>query len=312
MTRPLIHIGYHKTGTTWLQAFIFDNAELGFTSPWSRGEMIERIALAKPLFYDAEATKAWLAEGEADARAKGLVPALSAERFSGNPHSGGYDSELIARRFAEALPDARVLVITREQRAMIASCYKQYVRVGGVCSASAYLNPPLLGRPRVPLFDPCFFEYDRLVGLYRELFGAEDVLALPFERLKQDPQAFAERIISFAGAPAPGEIPREKKNVALSALACSLKRQCNRFLVRDALNPAAPVANPRIAGAVQRAFETADRLTPAPIRRWSEGRLRRCVDEVAAVRYAESNRRLAEMMNDDLGALGYDVGRELR
>ncbi len=269
--------------------------------------MIERIALTKPLFYDAEATRAWLAEGVAEAGARELVPALSAERFSGNPHSGGYDSELIARRFAAATPEARVVVITREQRAMIASCYKQYVRVGGVCSARGSLRPPLLGRPRVPLFDADFFQYDRLIGLYRELFGADAVLALPFERLKEDPQSFAERIITFAGAPKPGPIPRDKKNVALSALACSIKRQFNRFLVRDALNPGAPVGNPRVAGAVQRAFESADRLTPGTVRARSERRLRRLVDEVARERYAESNRRLSEMMGEDLGALGYEV-----
>lgn len=307
MTTPLIHIGYHKTGTTWLQAFVFDNAELGYVSPWSRGEMIERLVLTKALAYDAEDIRGWLAPGLALAAEKRLIPALSAERFSGNPHSGGYDSSLVAERFAEALPGARVVAIVREQRAMIASCYKQYVRVGGACSAQAYLNPPKLGRPRVPLFDPDFFMYDRLIGRYRELFGAENVLALPFESLKADADAFVGRISAFTGAPDPGSVPREKKNVALSALACSLKRQFNRFLVRDALNPAAPVGNPRVGGAVQRAFEGVDRFTPKGVRRWSEGRLRRRVDEVAQGRYAASNRRLGEMIGEDLGSLGYDV-----
>jgi len=307
MTSPLIHIGYHKTGTTWLQAFVFADATRGYVSPWSRGDMIERFALTKPLLYDAGEVREWLAPGLADAEARGLVPALSAERFSGNPHSGGYDGALVAERFVEALPGARVLAIVREQRAMIASCYKQYVRVGGVCSARAYLNPPMLGRPRVPLFDPDFFRYDLLIGKYRELFGEDRVLALPFEHLKKDPGAFVRRISEFAGAPDPGEIPREKKNVALSALACSVKRQFNRYLVRDALNPAAPVGNPRMGGAVQKAFERIDRLTPKSVRTWSESRLRRRVDEIARGRYAESNRRLGEMMGEDLGALGYEV-----
>ncbi len=307
MTTPLIHIGYHKTGTTWLQAFVFDEAGHGYCSPWSRGDMIERLVLTKPLSYDVEDTRGWLAPGLASAVEKRLIPVLSAERFSGNPHSGGYDSVLVAERFAEALPGARVVAIVREQRAMIASCYKQYVRVGGACSARAYLNPPTLGRPRVPLFDPDFFCYDRLIARYRELFGAEHVLALPFESLKRDPDAFVARISAFAGAPDPGAVPREKKNVALSALACSLKRQCNRFLARDALNPAAPVGNPRVAGAVQRVFESGDRLTPGFARRWSERRLRRRVDEIARGRYAESNRALGAMIGEDLGALGYDV-----
>ncbi len=173
MTTPLIHIGYHKTGTTWLQDVVFNQSSLGYTSPWPRGEQIERIVLTKPLAYEPKPVRDWLNPELTAAQEKNLIPVLSVERFSGNPHSGGYDSTLIADRFAELLPNAKVLIITREQRAMIASCYKQHVRVGGVCSARTYLNPPILGRPRVPLFDPDFFKYDRLVAHYHSLFSAK-------------------------------------------------------------------------------------------------------------------------------------------
>ena len=40
---PLVHIGYHKTGTTWLQQHVFTNSALGFTSPVAITTMMERL-----------------------------------------------------------------------------------------------------------------------------------------------------------------------------------------------------------------------------------------------------------------------------
>ena len=33
---PLIHIGYHKTGTSWLQKHVFLNEEAGFSTPFDK------------------------------------------------------------------------------------------------------------------------------------------------------------------------------------------------------------------------------------------------------------------------------------
>lgn len=60
------------------------------------------------------------------------TPVLSAERLSGNPHSGGYDSLQTAKRLHRLFPQAKVLVVVREQTEEILSCYNQYVRAGGV------------------------------------------------------------------------------------------------------------------------------------------------------------------------------------
>ena len=56
---------------------------------------------------------------------------VSFPRLSGHPYSGGYDSRMIADRVAEVFPEARILIVIREQRSMIVSTYKQYVNAGG-------------------------------------------------------------------------------------------------------------------------------------------------------------------------------------
>ena len=51
------------------------------------------------------------------------VPVISHERLSGYPHSGGHDSKEIAHRLAAVFPNAKVVIVIREQKSMILSNY---------------------------------------------------------------------------------------------------------------------------------------------------------------------------------------------
>ncbi len=50
--RILIHIGYHKTGSTFLQKSVFSHQEFGFCYPWSRGDYFEQLILVNPFTFD--------------------------------------------------------------------------------------------------------------------------------------------------------------------------------------------------------------------------------------------------------------------
>lgn len=303
----IIHIGYHKTGTTWLQKTVFDDPAIGFVQPWKRADVIARLVLAEPFRFHADAERAHFASAAAEAARAGRTPVMSVERLSGNPHSGGYDAETIAERLARTFPEARVLICVREQRGMIASVYQQYVREGGVSSLRRYLDPPSRGSARVPMFSFAHFAYDALVSRYIDLFGADRVLVLPYEWLRKDPLGFVGRIAAFAGAAPPVRLVEERRNPALSGLAVLVKRPLNLALVRDRLNPHAPFDSGYLATAARRGVDRADRLTPRPVRRWFAGRAEHTVTTAVGRRYAESNRRLGELLSIDLGALGYDV-----
>ena len=106
---------------------------------------------ADPFAFDAATVRQTFWPGIEKASARGLVPVLSAERLSGNPHSGGYDSVQIAERLATAFPEGRVLIVIREQTEMLVSAYKQYVKVGGAGTLRQYATPSS-DVPRVPLF----------------------------------------------------------------------------------------------------------------------------------------------------------------
>jgi hypothetical protein len=315
VTPALVHIGYHKAASTWLQRELFvDRTGYRWLGKRPRSHPVRRLVRERPLEFDPADVRRAFEPLIADAEQSGLVPVVSFERLSGHPFSGGFDVDLIGERLAQVFPEARVLIVIREQRAMILSTYKQYVQVGGAAPLRHFLDPPVGRSLRVPLFDWRYFEYDHLVRHYHRLFGEEQVLTLPFELFVRDGRAFVERIAGVGGRPITDDTIgllryRRRSNRARSALTIAAVRRLNRLTEHTELNPA-PVAELRSAARLsewlQRTEVLDHRLTKG-IEAGSQQRLRRAIDEWAGDRYQESNRRLADLIGADLAALGWDV-----
>jgi len=312
MPSVLVHIGYHKTGSRWLRHLFFGNPATGYGWVDKAGEEhpVRRLVGARPFEFDADASRAEFEPLISKIVDAGLSPVVSFERLSGNPFSGGYDSKEIADRLAQVFPDARVLVVIREQRSMIVSTYKQYVREGGALSPSKFMLPPTSRSLRVPWFDLRHFEYHHLLGYYRRLFGPEGVLALPYEQFVADPRAFVDRIGRFAGRTLGDEtlasLPFDTRtNPGPPAIAITVRRVLNGLGVCTDLNPAPPLASP----VFWRLGKRIDRLSLAPRQAVDreEEKLRRTVEEIVGDRYVDSNRETAELLGVDLGAYGWMI-----
>ncbi len=301
--RPLLHIGYYKTGTTWLQRHVFPNA--GANLSLVAGSKALRSAFVKvnPFDFEPEIVRKDFEPRIREAQARNHVAVLSSERLAGNPHSGGYDSKIIADRLVAVFPNARVLIVIREQRGMLVSMYKQYLKRGGAATFEQYVHQPK-GPPRVPLFRFDFLEYHRLIGYYQGLFGAENVLVLPYELLQTQPRTFLERIGGFAGVPATrAELSRVHPSP--SSLVLSLKRHANRWIVRNSLNPAAPFAFSGSNKILEHICREVDAWLPAALRGGHERRWYRIAEREAGARYTESNALTAKLTGIDLRAFGY-------
>lgn len=301
--RPLVHIGYHKTGTTWLQRGFFPNKEAGLSFVAGPLRMIPAFIKVNDFDFDPAIARKRFSRSMEEAEAEGLVPVFSHERLSGSPYAGGHDSKAHADKLAATFPDARVLVVIREQTGIILSVYKQYLRQGGAASLEQFVTPPT-GTGRVPVFQFAFYEYHRLIGYYKTLFGDESVLALPYELLKADPDGFLARITGFLDLPTslPASRPR---NISPSALSLSLKRQANRLFVRDGLNPAPFLERPGSNKPLHRAARRIDELAPKTLIERYEARRRSQAEELVGDRYAKSNAKTSDLIGIDLRAHGY-------
>ena len=290
MSQVTIHVGFTKAASTFLQAFFANHAGLHYPD---RAEVFRILGLHSGLFYPPGELRRYIDAQTAEAAGRPVV--LSHERLTGNPHSGYYDCAVIAERIAEARP-LRVVIAIREQNAMIASTYKQYVRIGGCLTLAEYMTPPLDGR--APLFDWRVLGYTALVSHYRTLLGPENVLVLPSERLRSERGRALDDLCGFLGVDAgfdasklpstanPGipdhEIDRIRRANARTVHPGSLFRE--RVLPRWGARWMPPV------------------ISPNPGRPLVD-----LVREALPDAFRESNRRLSELTGLDLEALGYDV-----
>jgi hypothetical protein len=321
----LIHIGYCKTATTWLQRHLFGNPATGFGWLQTKGDIpgrphkdspIRQLVLLSPFDVATPALRDDFARMIASVEAKGLVPVISQERLSGSPYSGGHDSTLIAERLRHFFPGAKVLVVIREQERMIVSTYKQYVKVGGPLSLTRFVAMPRSSNVHVPWFELRWFEYDRLLRHYSQLFGADRLLVLAYEEFVEDPVAFVAKIARFSGLPLSTEqlesLPFDRTTKrSVSSAAIAVRRRLNRLGVRTELNPAPLFEAPVVQRAMR--WATRDKLVdklvdaalPRPVHERCDSKLRRVAAAAVGDRYRESNRATSELTGIDLSSYGW-------
>lgn len=306
---PLVHLGYHKTATTWLQNAVFSDDALGFISPWGAqaGIAVDEFVLASAFRFDATQSRARFEEGLTEARERGLTPVLSNEALCGQPLSGGRFEygKYAVERLHETFPDAKVLLVVREQHASLLSHYREYIANGFSGDLARFIGGPELPPGFAPDCPLDHFEYDALVGHTQALFGANNVLVLPFEMLKEQRERFLFELYGFVGRSAPAMPDRPPERVGAKGLGLAFKRACNRvnFGKADWSRPQQTVA----VRAVSRATGWLERLTPGAWQRAYDLRLRRYLETQIGARYAQSNAELERLTGLDLGPYGYSL-----
>ena len=299
----LVHVGYFKTGSTWLQREVFDNDALGLRVTIPMREILDDLVIGNPFAFEpGRIRQKYLSFASTG---PGLV--LSHERLSGAPISGGVDANEILNRLHAVLPDARILIVIRRQPDVILSSYAQYVRSGGAASLKAFMSLSDRHLGEVPVYNTRFHAYHWLVRAYLERFGEGQVLVLPFELMRENQEKFVNRILSFAGLPNKSFEFRESQNESIGFLSLSVQRRLNLLFSRNSTNIAAPFyfrgANRIIAGCT-RGLST---VTPQNFDRAAKIRSQRYIKEAVDGLYAASNREVMQLTGLDLGAYGYDV-----
>jgi hypothetical protein len=312
----LIHVGYPKASSTFLQERLF-RADHGYCPlyPSKDDRAYLNTVLVEPsaFRFDAPAFRRETRFRLARLQGRDLVPVVSAESLVGSqldPTAGL--SKIVAERIAETCPDARILMIVREQYSMMLSIYFQYVRGGGIRSLEEFVNAGGIPVHRHPSWSgvyPQFLEYDQIVRHYHRLFGAERVLVLPLELLSRDSREYVARITAFSGSRT--DLDKIDYSVVKGGIPPNiiwLRRFANAFLSSNPDNPftylmPAPLYW-RGARHAKRFIEQMGRN--ADVNRATR-KFRDRLDGVFGGRFADSNRSVAELTGLDLKNLGYQM-----
>lgn len=296
---PLVHVGYAKTGSTWLQRVVFANTELGFLSI-PRLEVLEHFVFTDIADDNAPGVLQGLAPHLNKAAAESLIPVLSHEVLVGDQTQGRYWGRLVGRRLHNVFPDAKILVVLREQRAMVLSSYRQHIRVGGHYTLRQFMS-------REPGFDahcrPDFLEYHRMISNYQELFGRDRVLVLPFEMMRKDLPGFQRRILEFAGVPTEFQPDETVYNPGFGAGTLEIRRRMNRFLGGWTYYDSPQ--RPRLWSFGEWSCHKLQRVLPGRYQDAREKEIRTTAAAMVEGRYVESNRRTSELIGIDLTEFGY-------
>lgn len=297
----LIHIGYHKTATTWLQQCYFPHhPQLRFAinheAAWTH------LMAPHSLEFDVLQAKQALMPSIELAQQQGKIPVLSAERLSGNPHSGGYDNKELADRLYQLFPTAKILIVIRHQTDAILSNYKQYIRMNGICRLEEYLNPPQEGR--IPLFRLDNFKYHFLVDYYVKLYGRQAVKIMLYEQFKTEGTVFIQELSDFLGIQAYDTFPlTQTLNPSFSDLATVFKRKINWWGGNDSLFP----VTPRYRWLTKPALQFITWLDGYQfIRNYNLGLREKVANQIAG-KFAASNAQLQSHYQLPLTEKGYEV-----
>lgn len=204
MTGHLIHIGYAKTGSTYLQRWFARHPQLGYAEGGVGGlssvyQIAQQGARPQPgMLYRVTSN---------EAMATPHAYAGDIARIDYNQIGTSASQAAVCSMLADLFPNARILIVTRGFRSMILSSFSQYARSGGAEDFASMLKRP---------HDENVWNYNCLIGLYRQAFGEKQVIVMPYELLRDDAEAFIRALEAQLGL---DHCPpmSERVNVSVSA-----------------------------------------------------------------------------------------------
>ncbi len=298
----IIHVGPHKTGSTWLQFTVFP--KLAGITLCNEPKITHRAFLIPPYgCFCLETARGAFGNHIAKAEADGTALFISDEGLGGRAFGQKYVREITAYRLKEAFPRATILFFTREQSKLLTSLYGEYIRYGYQSSLEEFLAP---GNDLIePILDLRYYEWDRTFQLYAEIFGEDSIIAMPMELSVSDPEAMLKALNKKLVPPltCPDGIDKHTKvRPALSGWARAAQRRINGFIPQDSRR----LRNNKFLNAGTIAYWV-DRITPKAARKKAAEKELAVVRERIGHRFAASNRQFSQRIGVDLQQYGYMV-----
>ena len=189
----IIHVGLHKTGTSFLQKNVF--------------EKLKEISYRYGFSLD-------------DPPAKEKKNLISYEALSGRPFLPNYPDTryIIANRLKRIFPTAKIIVGIRDIKLWKKSLYYQYIISGGILNYNQYEKK---------ISNSSYMDQGSYVNYLKELF--DEVLVYKQEQLKNNTDETVKKICDFIGLDVPNYSKR-KRNVSMTPNRIKVIRIINKFL----------------------------------------------------------------------------------
>ncbi len=308
MKNHVIHLGFPKTATSWLQRFIFNNSDIKLQAV-KRHLIAENIIYPSDLEYNRDLTREIIFSEIEEIEDSGKRAIISHENLVGGIINGGYYNFNIANRLKDLFPNAKIILVIRNQADIIFSSYLQYVKSGGKCKLDRLFNPPIDGI--LPMFRYEYFEFHRLIKLYQDNFGKGNVLVLPYEQFVKDPKEYVIQVRDFMEIDLPKSLPfKSLENKSMRGMTIPLKRLTNRLVTHYSSEGVdAPfLVSKKASGLITGAFnKISDLLLPSKINNLILKNIKKKISDNIEGKYGLSNSKTEFLTGLDLKKYGYEV-----
>jgi hypothetical protein len=216
MTRVVLHVGLHKTGTTFLQQNVFpliDPLAVAF-NPTGITEAIRSVYRSN---YRSDVV-------EKESRTIGKIvqesnrPVLvSYEVMSGSPWVNYADLDKMVDVLQKSFGSATIVVLLRNQIDWLISLYREGLKDGVSASPAKFFDPGKCSSKSHwhEGVESCEFDFAKIVDTYESRFGPEHTKVLFYETLHSDPHRFLDRFESASGIAMPHHFKDTRVNPSL-------------------------------------------------------------------------------------------------
>lgn len=226
----VIHVGIHKTASTFLQRRFFPAIKgIRFCEGQRTHKRFMRYLIDTDDLEFSQFTAMELFENDSASVAPAPATLLSDEQLYGSAWDGCALRKRICDRLVTLFPEAQIVVVLRNQFDLLQSLYLQYVKTGG----SAHWRDFLHAKVHPLIISDAYFKYGNYIAYLMKLFGNDRVTVLLYEDLKSDPIAYLNRWCDILGVEQNSwdqSILRCKENRSISPLVVPMMRFVNKFI----------------------------------------------------------------------------------
>ena len=231
LSKIVIHIGYSKAASTWLQEIFYNCENLSYyhkPTLWRTSEekvYWDKNGLIRLVKKDIFPNKPLIISHE-HLILPGIHPTLICATTNLD-----YVRQL-ANFLSNNLKKPRIILIIRRQDSLIASRYHQYIMQGGSLNANSFLAELL---PNNNPFKYCDYRFSKVIELLKKVIGEAHMLVATVDDIKISPDKFLKHCSEFVGTNISSCSPKEKSrvNVGLSFFGAQIAHALNTLCVKE-------------------------------------------------------------------------------
>lgn len=194
MKVDFIHLGYHKTASTWFQLFGYGKHPdiLLLNHPKTQGYRLFMDTFVYPDNFNFSHFEFSNSFNGLNLDYSNKFVGICEENLTGN-FWNGRNSDVLLDRIAYHFSESKIILCIREQRAMFRSLYLNYVKHGGCLSINKLVNDPC--------FDGCLIfdklKYGNYLRKLYTLYDPDNIFIYTYEEFLESPCLIYRKICDF-------------------------------------------------------------------------------------------------------------------